>query len=297
MPILEAVIATTHLDTQGERLAPDAIRHLAESVNSRFIPVGIEHDPRIPPQGRLRSCFVREREDGELEAVAEMEIFDEHSVALDQTREIALHSRIGDRLIISCDWTHRGPVDQADIKASAEALGTNPTYDAKKSADPISVISLTGAFALGGIASGLFNKIGSDLWDTLRPRLAKLTSRTESRKGEQLLIFRVQIEVDGKAREIETILSDPTPEQIETFFRRSAQVLDQVLPVYVHNAPDVRQFVFEYSNGELELKFGVRSDCQPLFPTLSVKAIVEQTNKGSGSFFHAEPAQGPKRTP
>ncbi|HET7162678.1 MAG TPA: hypothetical protein VFI32_08435 [Rhodanobacteraceae bacterium] len=277
MSVIEAVIASTALDSQGERLTPEAIRQLSESVNSRLIPIGTEHDPRIPPQGRLRSCFVRERSDGELEAVAEMEFFEPGQEPLSGgERAIPIHSAIDEKLVVSYDWTHRDQSDRNDIDAIALLLGTRPAYEAKKSADPISIISLTGVFALGGIASGLFNKIGSDIWDSLKPRLSRLISKTETRKGEQLVIFRTLVEIEGSTREVETILTNPTTEQVELFIRQGASALDKVLPVYAQGAPELKRLVFEYKDGELLVRFGVLTDCRPVTPTLSVRDIIDR---------------------
>ncbi|MBD7923169.1 hypothetical protein [Xanthomonas bonasiae] len=277
MSVVEAVIASTTLDSQGERLTPEAIRQISDSVNSHLIPIGTEHDPRIPPQGRLRSCFVRERPDGELEAVAEMEFFEPDQEPLPAgDRQIPIHSANDDKLVVSYDWTHRDQSDRNDIEAIAQLLGTRPAYEAKKAADPISIISLTGAFVLGGIASGLFNKIGSDIWDSLKPRLARLTSKTDTRKGDQLVIFRTLVEIEGSTREVETILTNPTAEQIEIFLRQGASALDKVLPVYAQDAPELKRLVFEYKHGELQVRFGVLTNCRPVTPTLSVKDIIER---------------------
>lgn len=277
MSVVEAVIASTELDSQGERLTPEAIRQLSEAVNSRLIPIGTEHDPRIPPQGRLRSCFVRERPNGELEAVAEMEFFEPGQEPFPAgDREIPIHSASDEKLVISYDWTHREQSDRNDIDAIAQLLDTRPTYEAKKAADPISIISLTGAFVLGGIASGLFNKIGSDIWDSLKPRLARLTSKTETRKGDQLVIFRTLVEIEGSTREVETILTNPTADQIEHFLREGASALDKVLPIYTQGEPQLKRLVFEYQDSELQVRFGVLTDCRPVTPTLSVKDIINR---------------------
>jgi len=277
MSILEAVIASTALDSQGERLSHEAILQLSDSVNSRLIPIGTEHDPRVPPQGRLRSCFVRERPDGELEAVAEMEFFESGQEPLPaDEREIPIHSAQNEQLVISYDWTHRDPSDRSDIEAIAELFGTRPAYEAKKAADPISIISLTGAFALGGIASGLFNKIGSDIWDTIKSKISRLTSKTGTRNGDQILIFRTLVEIDGSTREVETILTNPTTDQIELFLKQGASALDKVLPIYTKDVPMLKRLVFEYRDGEMQVSFGVLTDCRPVTPTRSVKDIVDR---------------------
>ncbi len=164
MKRLETVVSSTHLDSQGERMSRGALEDLVESISKSYIPVGIEHDPRIPPQGRIVSGFVRECTDGEFEAVAIMEIFedgDDPSLP-DDTREVVLPAHRVDGLTVSHDWTHRSEEDQSDINAIAGILRNKPVYEVKKSADPISIISLTGAFVLGGIANGFLGRIGAE---------------------------------------------------------------------------------------------------------------------------------------
>jgi hypothetical protein len=108
-----------------------------------------------------------------------MEIFEEDDdfASEEDTREMVLSGHHSNGLQISYDWTHRHPEDQADITAISNILGTSPKYDVKKSADPISLITLGGAFVLVGIVSGFLNQIGSDAWKAIRPRLAALLTR------------------------------------------------------------------------------------------------------------------------
>lgn len=61
----EAIIATTHRDSEGDKLALEALYSLVDGIRSSYIPIWDEHDPRKPPLGRIASAEVCERNDGE----------------------------------------------------------------------------------------------------------------------------------------------------------------------------------------------------------------------------------------
>lgn len=274
----EGVIATTLVDKQGDKLTRQALEDIADCMSKSLIPIGVEHDPREPPLGRISSGFVRPRDDGEFEAVAILELFEEDDEPLpaSDAREIVIRRHRADGLSISHDWTHRSPEDQADIAVISEVFGNPPQYEMKKAADPISVITIAGAFVLGGIASGFLNEVGSDGWKFIKLRLAALFSRPKQEKGERLLSFRVLLEVEGTPVEIEIIHTNPTPEEVDEFLDIGLSVIDSVMPYYLHNAKDVRRFVFEAKGKNVEIKFAVRRDCRPLAPSLRVKDILER---------------------
>jgi len=276
MKRIEAVISTTRLDTQGERISREALDSLINSISTAYIPIGIEHDPRIPPQGRIASGYVREAADGEHEAVAMMEVFedgDDFPESSDQ-RKLVIRAHSTEGLIISSDWTHRHEEDQEDIKEIAAIFGNKPEYDVKKAAEPISIITIAGAFVLGGIATGFLGQIGVDAWALVKDRLARLFARKNNRNGEQLLVFDALVDADSRKVEVVIILSNPSPEEIDKFLEAGLQIIDKVVPVYIHGSPDIRRLTFEVSGDKLELKFAVQNNCRPLAPSHNVDEIV-----------------------
>jgi hypothetical protein len=60
------------------------------------------------------------------------------------------------------------------------------------------------------------------------------------------------------------ILTNPSAEQIESFFNSEILELDRLLLTTQIAIPGLRKVVFEYSDKGLELKFGVRSDAVPV---------------------------------
>jgi hypothetical protein len=278
MKRMKAVVSTTHVDSQGERMSREAIESLAESFSRSYIPVGVEHDPRIPPRGRISSGFVRERPDGEYEAIAIMELFDgeDESESASDLRELAIMAHESAGLTVSYDWTHRFEQDQSDIREIAKVFGTAPVYDLKKAADPISIITIAGAFVLGGIATGFLGQIGIDGWNLVKKKLTDLFSRTENRKGEQLLVFSALVKSNSVHVEVETVLTNPTPQDVDRFLASGLQVLDEVLPIYLQESPELRRLVFEAKGECIDLNYTVRKDGRPLSPRVGTREILRR---------------------
>ena len=147
----EIIIASTLVDKQGEKLSRQMLEQLAQSANEHYIPINIEHDPRVPPVGRIISSSVRERDDGEYEAIAQLEMFDESFPTLNPSdnREMIIRTPPASGIVISYDWSHKNnPIDMENINEISKLLNHPPSYEVKKSLDPISIISLTFTFAL-----------------------------------------------------------------------------------------------------------------------------------------------------
>lgn len=63
--LIEMTIATTHVDRKGVSLTVGALHDMAEQIGRKWIPIWVEHDPRIPPQGRTVAARVEPIADGE----------------------------------------------------------------------------------------------------------------------------------------------------------------------------------------------------------------------------------------
>lgn len=272
----DAVIATTLLDTQGDKAPREALVRIAESVNRSFMPIGAEHDPRVAPLGRVSSAFIRDRSDGESEVVAVLDIFEENDDLddLSDSREIFLDTDRDSRITIAFDWTHRGDEDQADITSIANLLGTSPRYEVKKAAEPISIITLAIGFVAGGLAAGFLGQIGADAWGAIKKHLSEIFAREHLRKGEQLLKFSFLVKGEHSPIEVFAILSDPDSASIEVFLRNGLLKIEKVLPYYINHFPDLRRLVFEASGEEVNLLFAVRRDCRAFQSKVSVDDVL-----------------------
>lgn len=266
MKIVEAILATSHVDRQNEQLTLSALQGMVQQVNERYIPMGLEHDPRIPPQGRLISAELQELEDGEYAIRGTFEVFEPGDVVELQEggREIALHEYSEDSICITYDRSYRASEDQELLRHAAEASNAHLQLEGKKSLEPLSILTLAGTFVLGGIAAGFLKKIGADGWDVFKDAIGKLLRRRKESGTEYLMAFEAVIPVEGHHISVEVYLSNPSEEDLRSFFGNGLSMLDHLLGPYLRASPDLRRLVLEYEGGSMLLKFGVRKDAVPM---------------------------------
>ena len=184
------ILATTHPDLHSERMTIDALETLVQSVNSSYIPVGIQHDPRIAPVGRVASASIRKLDDGEYAVEGLIEVFEpgDKFELVENQRTLVTEKYESGRLEIEYDRNFRDTEDQLLIEKIAGLFGTRPKENVKKSLDPITVLAIGGAFILGGVAQGFLSKLGEDAYEVLKQGLKKLFARKKVGEDEKLLV-------------------------------------------------------------------------------------------------------------
>jgi hypothetical protein len=267
MNILRGIVATTHIDRHFERLSLNALKSMEEQTNSSFIPFMVEHDPRIPPRGRTVSAKVIRLDDGEygLETITEEFEQGEYIEFKNEPREIPIHPHSLNQLDIRFDRSFRDAEDQELIGKLSQLFESEATEEGKKALDPITVLTIGGLFALGGIAKGVLSKIGGDSYEVVRDRLKKLMKRKPEEK-ERLLRFEFTVQHEQHEIVAEAILTNPEDEDINLFLNEGLSRLDERLPQLFLLNREVKKVVFEYKRGDLTLKFAVRKDAVPLLP-------------------------------
>lgn len=269
MKHFKGIIATSHVDRHNEVMPVETLETMVEQVNRQYIPMGIEHDPRIPPQGRLVSAKVVQLEDGKYGVEGIGEIFEQgDSYELKEDgREIPLHGQEADNLHLQFDRNYRDKEDQDIINEIGKLFGSKPQEEIKKALDPISILTVGGAFVLGGIASGFLGKIGSDAYDTIKSKIIKLLQKkVKEKEHESLLVFSFWVSKDVYHIEVEAILTNPTSDDIDAFFKSGLEQLDSLVLQYFDKNIGLRRITTKYENKKLSIMFGVRKDAVPIFP-------------------------------
>ena len=270
MKQFKGILATSHVDAHNEVMPVETLEAMVDQINRQYIPMGIEHDPRIPPQGRLVSAKVVPLEDSEYGVEGIGEIFepgDSYELKNDG-REIPVHAFDDDKLHIQFDRNYRGEEDQEAIFAIGELLDSEPQEEIKKAIDPISILTIGGAFVLGGIANGFFGKIGSDAYDYLKDKLKGLLNRKNAvqENHEALLVFSFWVSNGTQRFEVEVILTNPSPKEIEHFLEVGMRQIDQHVSHYYSEDLSIRRMIFKYESDSLIFMHGVRKDAVPMFP-------------------------------
>ena len=269
MKYSSGILTTTHIDKQNEKMSLSALESMVEQSNRYYIPITVEHDPRIAPIGRIKSTQIKKLEDGEygVEGIFEMfESGEEIQLDLNDPREMRIDEHYDKYLDIKYDISYNNPDDQkliADINNILKSE-VEPQYHTKKSIEPISILTIGGVFILGGITSGFLNKIGADAWDSLKENLKELFRKKKVEENEKLLCFEFTIENDGYRINTEIILTNPNDDDIDDFFENGLKNIDKILPNYFDSNTGLKRIVMEYSDETIDVKFGVRKDGVPL---------------------------------
>lgn len=263
----EIVIATTQVDAHDERFAPGALVAAAEDVNAKCLPMWVQHDPRIPPIGRVVRAEVRQVGDGEFELIGEVEIWEPgDEVEFWPTRTMPVKKPDHEQIYLGFDRGFKDNESQSFVGEIAQLLGTPPQVEIKKALEPLSVLTLGGTFVAGAVAAGFFGQIGAKSLDLLISKLQALLAlrRSKPSAGDLLFLFKALV-ADGKGLcEVDIYITNPNEDDIRLFFTFGLAKLDKILPSLLENRRNVTRAVIEMKDGELHVRFGVRSDAVPV---------------------------------
>lgn len=156
-----------------------------------------------------------------------------------------------------------------DIRKLSQLLGTKPTESVKKSIEPLSILQLTAAFVAGGVAAGFLGKLGSDAADVLKSKIKDLMNRKKNLGSDRVFRLVIQVENDSHSIDVDVFVNNPTDKDIDGLLECGLSEIDRQVPRLMSVSTQLSKLTFEYENGNLELKFGVRKDCVPL--TLNYK--------------------------
>lgn len=250
-------------------MARSALESMERAFTENYIPMGVEHDPRIPPIGRFTDAWIEDLPDGSSILKGIGEIFEPGDVGSEQDKKtIRERPPSADGLEIIFDRTYENEEDIQDIKAIAEILGTQPRYEGKKAVEPLSVLALAAAFALGGVASGFFGAIGTDAYNWMKEKLSTLIQRQKSRSKEQLLLFSFSVIHSGVTVLVQVILENPTESEISEFFAKTIYELDSI-PLFLFDPKArVSRVVYFAKSGKLQFEYAVRKDGYPMTYTI-----------------------------
>ncbi|MEN6370058.1 MAG: hypothetical protein ABFD77_10255 [Thermotogota bacterium] len=262
-------LATTHVDLDGDRLALSGLEAMVRQIDAQHIPVGVEHDPRIPPAGRIASAELVELTDGDYAVDGVIEVFEAGDRPALETAKgcMPLQLTPSGKFAVLFDRGFRDEESRALVDAVGTALGVQPRPYIKKSLDPISVLTIGVGFALGAVATGFLRQLGEDSYATLKGRLAELFARqTGRREGTSILSLDVTVEKDGKRMVIQVLAENPGKGEIDALLGDGLAQVDAISERFFATAEDVPKLVCRLQDGRVTPTFGVRRDCVPLSP-------------------------------
>ena len=267
MKYITGIIASTHVDLHGDRFSIEALKSLVDQANSQYIPSILEHDPRVPPLGRVVSARLTQLEDGNYGVEIQTQIFEPgDDIELDNSGRKMPMSRISDEYLhLIDDRSFYIPEDQSLLEELIVIMSGKKERAEKKALLPISVLEIGGAFVAGGIFTGLFNKIGADCWDSFKKKVSSVIEKKRKDRGQCLFTFRSVINQEPTPISLEVILTNPSESDIDNFLEYGIKELDRIAPQLLSVSPNVSRIVFEYAKNKLTISFGVRTDAVPVY--------------------------------
>lgn len=221
--------------------------------------------------GRIVSAEVSHLPDGELALEGMAEIFEETDT-FDSLAGDGRAIEIPREDIPTFNVEYYRTYETADGDRLLESLKElSPASEsvpiAKKAFEPISTIVIAaGVFAIGTLATGFLSKLGEEVYEGLKARLAAHFQRTSS-PSPRILDFRFTVAHQGDFVEVHVLVENPTTrEQLEVLFSSNFAGLDALLLEFDHSKWAIAKFVLQYKNGQLDVLYLLRKDCVPGIP-------------------------------
>jgi len=262
----EVTIASNQIDGHGDVLAKSALEDVVQILNQNYLTWGVEHDPRNVPIGRFGNAWLEENSDGVIVVKAIGELFEPDDVLPDVIEKtIVERKHTSNQLEIGYDRSYSNAEDEADINEIAQKFGTRPGFEVKKALDPLSILTFSGGFVLGAIATGFFAQIGADSYTFLKEKLVGLLGRQRTKSKEQLVVFNFTVSHKDEKLLIQTIISNPDDVDINEFFQKGVYNLDKILPNLFDRRYKLSRLVFMYdSKNGIQFLYAVRKDGFPI---------------------------------
>jgi len=267
------IMMTSGPTRRGEVVDPGGFASMVEQIQSHYIHVDIEHDPRLPPVGRISGARLLTLDDGRQAVEATMELF-EPGDKPDYTpggKSLISHELPSDHLKIQYDENYRDEESQKIIsELSARMAAGKPQYFSKNALDALTILTIAGAFILGAISSGFFNQMGADIYAVFKSYIVRLIRDKGKQHKDNLLAFDFNVAFGQKLILVRVLCSNPSEQDLDDIYDHIIPVLDSLLVPFFEDDQPLSHLVFEKEGSTLKLLYGVRQDGFPLTPATPV---------------------------
>jgi hypothetical protein len=170
-------VASTHLDSHGERISPDELRHLFEQWKD--VPAGVAHDLSRPPACRTFNVRMEALPDGELALKVDLEVLNEEEFAKFGGFSISFtrrHAQVGDGTVEAEISVNSRQFDFEAVVSEIQSAITPPhTIEVVERVEKGDMLTVTAAivvievfWVLQQTLKGFFNAAGGSLFEAVR---------------------------------------------------------------------------------------------------------------------------------
>lgn len=261
----EVVLVKGGIDSHGDVWTVEALESSAQVFNAQYTPVGVEHDIRQAPVGRVIEARVVCTDSGVHELRGTLALWDEadteESLSGDG-RAVAIGEPPGAPFAVLYDRAWEGTEDLAFITDLARLVDGAPKFVIKKAVDPIgTLVIVAGAFAVGALAKSFFGELGKDLYNALKAKLRDYFAR--SRVRGRRLVFTLYVGPDQQLTEVQVIIDNVGPQAIEAFLSSGLQAVDETVAAILARPNDIARIALEYQESRIHVLYTMRRDGVP----------------------------------
>lgn len=261
------MIANSRPDGNGDVIAVEALEQMVDQISKTFVPLNEEHDPRKPILGRLLSARLVKEKDGTYAIWGTGEYINpDDDIPLDQSkREIPLRIHEVNNYDFLFDRMFLEESDRKILNEIGELLSCQPREEVKKSADPISVLTISAGIA-GAFATGFLAKMGADSWGQVKNKVHQLIKKKNAEGITVLVVFEFTSHAPNSKRKInyKTILENPSEQELNNFVRSGLKQLEARIKKHSMKSRSIRLAVYKFENGKISSSYAVRKDSVPM---------------------------------
>lgn len=235
-----------------------------KALHERYIfPIGIQHDPRIVPQGRIISAEIRSLEGKEHFLQGEVEWFDVSLEALTDTGEKEIRIRTFAEPTVLYD-SHFKDAESQEIIYELSRLLKGRAEEERKSENPfLSVLTIAASYPFGKIFKGFHDSFEKNGFKNFKAILDHLIIR-KTKAEERIISFISSMAFGNQIIHAEILLTNPNPKTIDRFFGKDLKRFDPIIQKQFLPGKGIRKMVYSYKDKEFNFLYALRKDGIPL---------------------------------
>jgi hypothetical protein len=265
------LVTTTHLDSQGEAISENQLNEMLRNFRDQIIPYIQNHDPRIPPVGRMIDAKMVELEDGHKGINALIEFFDTPDCdPIIANREVRIQSHESGKVLLCPDITFKD--EESSILELSKTLGSEISFKIKKSSEPLSYLTLEvyleigAAVAIAAFFRGYFTKMGEDAWRKSKELFKKLLKHPKGKERFFVLDLTLSPVSDNRNFQVRIVVDDPVTD-LELLFEKGMEKFEKtILPSLVKDREKITYFIYLFKNGEFKFSHAISRNGMAMVP-------------------------------
>lgn len=257
------ILASTAEKQDGSRLHLEDLQKIQILHSQYLFPIGVKHDPRIPPQARILKAEIKTNSAGEHVLEGEVEWFDKPVEELQtiENKEIRVRKFAEPTIIYD---SHFNETQMLELIYELKVLFNGRAEEEKKTADPfLSELGIGASYPFGGIFKTFHDRMDRSQFKSFKGLMHHLIYR-KTKAEEKLLSFQAGIHHGNQVFNVEVILTNPKPRQLTRFFEKDLKNLDSIVTKHYQPGRGIRKLVYAYQDKDIQLLYGVHKNGLPL---------------------------------